>query len=134
VADGYLAKFWEKVEDTQTFQGVTLTDSIHGKVAKHGGSTLPSLHSEMETATSLTLQGLHNRFGVLLGIESQVGKCPSYDSMKVVSDMLLFNVDSWPTYPSDLLDFGSEEIMCLTKRFQPILETAGYKISAIQDQ
>lgn len=28
VADGHLAKFWEKVEGTQTFQGVTLTGSI----------------------------------------------------------------------------------------------------------
>ena len=69
----------------------------------------------METAASLTLQGLRDRFGVLLGIESQVGKSPSYDSTKVVSNMLIFNVDSWPTCPGDLLDFGSEEIRCLTR-------------------
>lgn len=73
VADGHLAKFWEKVEGTQTFRGVTLTGSIHG------GSISRSLESEMETVVSLTLQGLHNRFGVLLGIESQVGKSPSYN-------------------------------------------------------
>ena len=35
---GHLAKFWEKVEGTQTFQGVTFTGSIHGKAAKHGAS------------------------------------------------------------------------------------------------
>ena len=134
LSDGHLAKFWEKVEGTQTFQGVTLTGSIHGKVAKRGGSTSRSLQSEMETAASLTLQGLHNRFGVLLGTESQVGKSPSYDSTKVVSDMLVFNIDSWPTRPGDLLDFRSEEIMLLARRFQPILERAGCKISAIQDQ
>lgn len=134
VSDGHLAKFWEKVEGTHTFQGVTLTGSIHGKVAKRGGSTSRSLQSEMETAASLTLQGFRNRFGVLLGIESQVGKSPSYDSTKVVSNMLVFNVDSWPTRPGDLLDFGSEEIMRLTQRFQPILERAGCKISTIQDQ
>lgn len=134
VTDGHLAKFWEKVEGTQTFQGVTLTGSIHGKAAKHGGSTSRSLQSELETAASLTLQGLHDRFGVLLGIKSQVGKSPSYDSTKVASDMLVFNVDSWSTRPVDLFDFGSEEIMCLTRRFQPNLERARCKISAIQDQ
>ena len=98
------------MEGTQTFQGVTLTGSMHGKAAKHGGSISRSLQTEMETAASLTLQGLRNRFGVLLGIESQGGKSPSYDSMKVVSDMLVFKVDSWPMRPGDLLDFGSEEI------------------------
>ena len=67
------------MEGTQTFQGVTLTGSIHGKVAKCGGSISQSLQSEMETAASLTLQGLHDRFGVLLGIESQVGKSLSYN-------------------------------------------------------
>lgn len=113
VADGHLAKFWENVEGTQTFQGVTLTGSIHSKAAKRG-SISRSLQSEMETAASLTLQGLHDRLGVLLGIESQVGKSPSYDSTKVVSDMLVFNVDSWPTRPGDLLDFGNEEIKHLT--------------------
>lgn len=134
VADGHLAKFWKKVEGTQTFQGVTLTGSIHSTAGKRGGSISRSLQSEMETAASLTLQGLRDRFGVLLGIESQVGKSPSYDSTKVVSDMLVFNVDSWPTRPGDLLDFGSEEIRHLTRRFQPILERAGCKISSIQDQ
>ena len=134
VADGHLAEVWEKVEGTQTFQGVTLTGSIHGKAAKRGGSISRSLQSEMETATSLTLQGLRDRFGVLLGIESRVGKSLSYDSTKVVSDMLIFNVDSWPTHPGELLDFGSEEIRHLTQRFQPILERAGCKISSIQDQ
>ena len=103
-------------------------------MGKRGGSISRSLQSEMETAASLTLQGLRDRFGVLLGIESQVGKSQSYDSTKVVSDMLVFNVDSWPMRPGDLLDFGSEEIRRLTRRFQPILERAGCKISSIQDQ
>lgn len=134
VADGHLTKFWEKVEGGQKFQGVTLTGSIHGKVAKQGGSTSRSLQCEMETAAIFTLQGLCDRFGVLLGSKSQVGKSLSYDSMKVVSDMLVFNIDSWPMRPGDLLDFGSEEIIHLTRRFQPILDRAGCKISAIQDR
>ena len=74
----------------------------------------------METTASLTLQGLRGLvcvslckdswFGVLLGSKSQVGKSPTYGSMKVVSYMLVFNVDNGPTRPGDLLDFGSEEI------------------------
>lgn len=73
-------------------------------------------------------------FGVLLGSKSQVVKSPTYDSMKVVSYMLVFNVDSGPTRPGDLLDFGGEEIRRLTRMFQTISERAGCKISSIQDQ
>ncbi len=134
VVDGYLDKFWKKVEGNHTFQGVNLTGSIQGKVAKRGGSTSRSLQSEMETAVSLTMQGLRERFGVLLGSESQASETSNYGSNHVVSDMLVFNVDSWPTIPGDLLDFGREEIMRLTQWFQPILERAGCKISAIPDQ
>ena len=53
--------------------------------------------------------------------------------MKVVSN-IVFNVNSWPTCPGDLLNFGSEEIRRLTRRFQAILEKAGCKIASIQDQ
>lgn len=63
---------------------------------------------------------------MLLGIVSQASKTTDY--------MLDFNVDSWPTRPGDLLDFGREEITPLTQWFQAILERAGCKISAIQDQ
>ena len=48
--------------------------------------------------------------------------------------MLVFNVDSWPTHPCDLLDYRREEIGRLTQWFQPILERAGCKTSAIQEQ
>ena len=133
MADGHLAKFWQKVEGTQTFQGVNLTGSIQGK-AKRGGSTSGSLESKMVTAVNLTTQGLRERFGVLLSAENQGSKAPDYGPKQVVSDMLVVNVDSWPTHPSDLLDYGREEIGHLTQWFQPILERAGCKTSAIQEQ
>ena len=133
VADGHLAKFWQKVEGTETFQGVNLTGSIQGR-AKRGGSTSGSLESEMVTAVNLTTQGLRERFGILLGAENQGSKAPDYGPKQVVSNMLVFNVDSWPTHPSDLLDYGREEIGRLTQWFQPILERAGCKTSAIQEQ
>ena len=128
VADGHLAKFWQTVKGTQTFQGVNLTGSIQGK-AKRGGSTSGSLESEMVTAVNLTTRGLRERFGVLLGAENQGSKAADYGPKQVVSDMLVFNVNSWPTHPSDLLDYGREEIGRLTQWFQPILERAGCKTS-----
>lgn len=98
VVDGYLDKFW-KVEGNHTFQGENLTGSIQGKVAKRGGSTSGSLQSKMETAVSLTMQGLRERFGVLLSSEeSQASETSNYDSKHVVSNMLVFNVDSWPRF------------------------------------
>ena len=130
VADGYLGKFWQKVEGTQTFQGVKLTGSIQGK-AKRGGSTSGSLESEMVTAVNLTTQGLREQSGVLLSAKNQGSKAPDYGPKQVVSDMLVFIVDSWPTHPSDLLDYGREEIGRLTQWFQPILERAGCKTSTI---
>ena len=75
VADGHLAKFWQKVEGTETFQGVNVTGSIQGK-ANRGGSTSGSLESEMVTAVNLTTQGLRERFGVLLGAKNQGSKAP----------------------------------------------------------
>ena len=103
------------MEGNQTFQGVNLTGSIQGKVAKCGGSTSESIQSKIETFVSLTtMQGLCKRFGMLLGTKNQASETSNYNSKRVVSDMLVFNIDSWPTIPGDLLDFGREEVMHLT--------------------
>ena len=40
LADGHLAKFWQKVKGMQTFQGVNFTGSTQGK-AKRGGASSP---------------------------------------------------------------------------------------------
>ena len=139
VADGHLAKFWKTVEGTYTFQGVDLTGSVEsrarGKGKRGGGGG--SLEAEMVTAVNLTTEGLRERFGILLGTGDNKGTkvtAADYGPQQVVSDMLVFNADSWPTHPIDLLDFGREEIGRLTQWFRPILERAGCKISAIQDQ
>ena len=86
------------------------------------------------TAVNLTKQSLHERFGVLLGAKNQGSEAPDYGPKQAVSDMLVFNVESCPTHPSDPLDYRREEIERLTQWFQPILERAGCKTSTIQDQ
>ena len=58
----------------------------------------------------------------------------NYGSKEVVSDMLVFIADRWPTCLSDLMDNGREEIGRMVKWLFPILERAGCDISAIQDQ
>ena len=131
--DGYLTKFMKMIESTQTFQGVALRGSLQG-LTKRGRSISESFQSEMETAVNLTTQGLHERFNVLLGAEKQPSDVITYGPKEVISDMLVFNADSWPTRPSDLIDYGREEIGRLVEWFCPILERAGCDISAIQDQ
>lgn len=137
VADLHLAKFWKTVEGTHTFQGVDLTGSIESRGKGKCGGGGGSLEAEMVTAVNLTTEGLCERLGVLLGTRENQGSkvtAADYGPQQVVSNMLVFNVDSWPAHPSDLLDFGREEIGRLTQWFQPILERAGCKISTIQDQ
>ena len=131
--DGYLTKFKKMIESTQTFQGIALSGSLQGQT-KHGRSTSESFQSEMEMAVNLTTQGLRERFDILLGAGNQASDAPYYGPKEVVSDMLVFNVDGWPVRPSDLIDYGREEIGRLIKWFWPILERGGCDITAIQDQ
>lgn len=88
----------------------------------------------METVMNLTTQGLRERFGILLSTENQASDTTNYGPKDVVSDMFMFNVDSWLMHPSNLLDYGREEIRRLIKSFHHILETAGFDINASQDQ
>ena len=75
VADGNLAKFWKTVEDTYLFQGVDLTGHIEsrawGKGKRRGGGG--SLKVEMVTVVNLTIEGLRERFDVLLGTGNNKG-------------------------------------------------------------
>ena len=41
-----------------------------------------------------------------------------YGPKEVVKDMLIFNVDVWPTRSSDLMDYGRQEIQRLTNWFK----------------
>ena len=83
---------------------------------------------------NLTTQGLRERFDILLSAGNQASDAPYYGPKEVVSDMLVFNVDGRPVRPSDLIDYGREEIGRLIKWFWPILERVGCDITAIQDQ
>lgn len=59
---------------------------------------------------NLTTEGLRERFGILLSteIENQASDTTNYGPKEVVRDMHIFNVDSWPTHSSDLLDYGRD--------------------------
>lgn len=46
--------------------------------------------------------------------------------------MLVLNVDSWSTGPSDLIDYGRD--WAFDWEFSPISERVGCDITAIQDQ
>lgn len=133
--DGYLTKFMKMVEGSQTFQGIALRGSLQGKL-KRGKDVSECLQSEINKAVNLTTEGLRERFGILLSteIENQGSKVTNYGPKEVVRDMHVFNVNSWPTHPSDLLDYGRVEIERLIEWFQPILHRAGCNITAIQEQ
>ena len=106
VADGHLVKFLKRVESSSTFQGIALSGSLEDKV-KCGGGTSKGLQSEIKTA-DLCKQGLTERFDVLINASELNGskKQAVYGTENVVHDMLILNVDAWPSDPKDLVDFG----------------------------
>lgn len=57
-----------------------------------------------------------------------------YGPKEVVRDMLIFNVDVWPTRTSDLMDYGREEIQYLTNWFKVPLEISDCNVQNIHDQ
>ena len=135
VPDGHLAKFLKRVESSSTFQGIALNGSLEDKV-KRGGGTSKGLQSEIETAVDLCKQGLTERFNVLINASELNGskKQAVYGTENVVHDMLILNVDAWPSDPKDLVDFGREEIQRLVEWFRPLLQKTGCNIEAVQDQ
>ena len=135
--DGHLENFLQTVKKGQSFQGVVLSGTLEGKTAR-GGITTGSLQSEIETAVNLCIRGLNERFDILL---EATGCRPSiktsttiYGPKEVVKDMLIFNVDVWPTRSSDLVDYGRQEIQRLTDWFKVALERSGCDVQNIQDQ
>ena len=50
---------------------------------------------------------------------------------QVVKDMLVFNIDSWPTSSEDLVDFGNDVIDRLTDWFAPVLQKTGCEADVI---
>lgn len=135
VPDGHLAKFLKRVESSSTFQGIALNGSLEDKVRRRGG-TSKGLQSEIETAVDLCQQGLTERFDVLINASELNGskKQAVYGTENVVHDMLILNVDAWPSDPKDLVDFGREEIQRLVEWFRSLLQKTGCNIEAVQDQ
>ena len=137
VPDGHLENFLKKVNESQSFQGVVLRGTLEGKTTR-GGSTTGSLQSGIDTAVNLCIKSLSERFDILLqATECQRPiKTPTtvYGPKEVVRDMLVFNVDVWPTRSSDLMDYGREEIQRLTSWFKVPLERSGCDVQNIHDQ
>ena len=125
------------MEKGQSFQGVVLKGTLEGK-ATRGRLPTGSLKSEIETAVNLCIKGLSERFDILLQTtECQPStKSPTtvYGPKEVVKDMLIFNVDVWPTRSSDLMDYGRAEIQRLTDWFKVALERSGCNVQNIHDQ
>lgn len=126
---------WRRWKVLKRFSGVALRGSLQGK-AKRRKNVSESLQSLKSTKVNLTTEGLRERFGILLSteIENQASDVTYYGPKEVVRDMHVFNVDSWPTCPPDLWDYGRVEIERLIEWFQPILHRAGCNITAIQEQ
>ena len=55
-------------------------------------------------------------------------------TMQVVKDMLVFNIDSWPTSSEDLVDFGNDAIDRLINWFAPVLQKAGCEADVIPEE
>ena len=129
VLDGHLVKFLKKVESSSTFQGIVLNGFLEGKV-KHRGGTSKGLQSESNTAVDPCKQGLTERFDVLINTSelNRSKKQAAYGTINVANDKLILNVDSWPSDPKDLVDFGRKEIQ------RPLLQETGCNIEAVQDQ
>lgn len=134
IPDGHLAAFLKNVKSASDLQGIALTGSLEGTV-KRGGGLPKSLQSEIETAINLCTHGLNERFGILINASATTkSENEAVYGPQVVNDMLILNVDVWPSNPVDLVDHGREQIQRLIEWFRPLLHAAGCNIDAIQDQ
>ena len=135
IPDGHLAAFLKNVKSASDVQGIALTGSLEGTV-KRGGGLPKCLQSEIETAVDLCTHGLNERFGILINASATTKSENQavYGPQEVVNDMLILNVDVWPSNPVDLVDHGREQIQSLIEWFRPLLRTAGCNIDGIQDQ
>lgn len=87
-----------------------------------------------ERTIGLCLTGLEERFGSLTNSASKSESTTKYVTADVISDLLVFNVDAWPTSTKELVDFGNEKIERLVGWFQPLLQKAGCDVSSIPEE
>ena len=138
VPNGHLQRFLGKLEksadDQVQFQGTTLEGCLDGVHKRAAATRTGSFEATKAEAIGLCLNGLEDRFGNLL-IDQTSGYEPSSNrTTDVVRDMLVFNVDAWPTNPKDLVVFGNEQIERLSHWFEPVLANAGCQVNAIPDE
>ena len=119
-------------EGSREFQGIQLQGSLKGREKR--SSTGPSFSSEVNKAVDLCVEGLKERFGLLMNMPSSSIKHSSYGPANVVQDLLVFNVDSWPAKDSALIDFGDTNIERLVIWFDPALKAAGCEIQDVLPQ
>lgn len=138
VPNGHLKRFLNMlqesgVEDEVQFQGITLKGSLNGK-PQRGGVRTGSFQSTVEEAIGLCQNGLEARFGSLINSASPSQPTAKYGTADVIRDLLVFNVDAWPTSTKELVDFGNEKIGRLVIQFKPLLQKAGCDASAIPEE
>ena len=114
------------------FQGIQMEGTLEEKVKWSG--TGPSFSSEVNKAVDLCVNGLKERFGLLMNTPSSSIRQTSYGPPDVVQDLLVFNVDSWPAKDSDLIDFGDTNIERLVNWFDPALRKAGCQVEDVIHQ
>lgn len=137
VPNGHLKRFSDILEHSQVdgemeFQGVTLKGSLDG-TPRRGGARPDNLNSSMAEAINLYLNGIQERFSSMLTSTADTQPL-ALNPNQVVKDMLVFNIDSWPTNTKDLMDFGNDAIDRLTNWFGPLLQKAGCETGVIAEE
>ena len=135
--NGHLKHFTNILEDSEVdcemqFQGITLKGSLDG-TPKRRGARPDNLQSSMAVAIDLSLTGIFERFGSMLTSTSNAQPL-ARNTTQVVKDVLIFNIDSWPTSTEDLVDFGNDAIDRLTNWFAPLLQKAGCETDVISEE
>ena len=106
------------------FQGITLQGSLDG-TPKRGGARPDNFQSSVTEAVDLCVSGIKERFDLML---------TSTSNDQPVKDMLVFNINSWPTSSEDLVDFGNDAIHHLTNWFAPVLQKAGCEADVVPEE
>jgi len=120
----------EHGNDQITFQGVILTNVVPNMDPDNLSSLPSSLNQAISNAVVSTVQGMQNRFAVLLGASACTGE-PT-DST-VVSCMKIFNHDTWPTDVTETT-YGDKELNVLLKWFKSRLAKQGCCLDAVPHQ
>lgn len=137
VPNGYFQQFEDALsksddDGSRVFQGIQLQVSLEGRVKRSGAG--PSFSSEVNKAVDLCLDGLKQRFGIMMNVPSSPIKQSWYGPANVIQDLLVFNIDAWPAKDSVLINFGDTNIERLVNWFDPALQAAGCQVQEVLPQ